>query len=83
LIHKAKSPIIRLQKRDFLSPIPNQEGFKNAGMIALHVSNKDKVPRGRIEWANFEIGGMGQEPFPKACLQASDRAYLHTYLLRR
>jgi nitroreductase len=30
------------------------------------VINKDKVPRGRIEWADIEIGCMGQSLFLEA-----------------
>ena len=56
----------RILSEDIRASIPNQEGFRNAGMIALYVINKDKVPRGRIEWADIEIGCMGQSLFLEA-----------------
>jgi nitroreductase len=56
----------RTLSKDIRAMIPNQDGFKNAGMIVLYVINKDKVPRGRIEWADIEIGCMGQSLFLEA-----------------
>jgi nitroreductase len=51
---------------DIRSMIPNQDGFKKAGMIVLYVINKDKVPGGKVEWADLEIGSMGQSLFLEA-----------------
>ena len=35
-------------------------------MIVLYVINKDKVLSGKIEWADLEIGCMGQSLFLEA-----------------
>lgn len=51
---------------DIRSQIPNQEGFKSAAMIVLYVINKDRVLSGRTEWADLEIGCMGQSLFLEA-----------------
>lgn len=51
---------------DIRSMIPNQDGFKKAGMIVLYVINKDKVPGGKMEYADLEIGCMGQSLFLEA-----------------
>jgi nitroreductase len=56
----------RLLSEDIRGQIPNQDGFKRAGMIVLYVINKDKVPNGMIEWADLEIGCMGQSLFLEA-----------------
>jgi nitroreductase len=56
----------RLLSEDIRGQIPNQDGFKKAGMIVLYVINKDKVAGGRIEWADLEIGCMGQSLFLEA-----------------
>jgi SagB-type dehydrogenase family enzyme len=56
----------RILADDIRAIIPRQGGFKKAGMIALYVINKDKVPSGKIEWADIEIGCMGQSLFLEA-----------------
>jgi SagB-type dehydrogenase family enzyme len=56
----------RILSEDLRAMIPRQRGFKKAGMIALYVINKDKVPGGKIEWADIEIGSMGQSLFLEA-----------------
>lgn len=56
----------RVLSEDIRAMIPNQDGFKKAGMVVLYVINKEKVPRGRIEWADIEIGCMGQSLFLEA-----------------
>ncbi len=59
LLKKILSEDIRLK-------IPNQDGFRSAAMIALYVINKDRVLSGKIEWADLEIGCMGQSLFLEA-----------------
>jgi SagB-type dehydrogenase family enzyme len=56
----------RILSEDLRSRIPNQDGFKSAAMIVLYVINKDKVLGGRMEWADLEIGCMGQGLFLEA-----------------
>ncbi|MCU0594493.1 MAG: SagB/ThcOx family dehydrogenase [Desulfobacterota bacterium] len=56
----------KILSEDIRSKIPNQEGFKSAAMIVLYVINKDKVLSGKIEWADLEIGCMGQSLFLEA-----------------
>jgi SagB-type dehydrogenase family enzyme len=56
----------KILSEDLRPTIPNQAGFKNAAMIVLYVINKDKVLGGRIEWADLEIGCMGQSLFLEA-----------------
>jgi SagB-type dehydrogenase family enzyme len=56
----------RIVPEDIRARIPNQDGFKNAAMIVLYVINKDKVLSGRMEWADLEIGCMGQSLFLEA-----------------
>jgi SagB-type dehydrogenase family enzyme len=56
----------RILSEDIRARIPNQDGFKNAAMIVLYVINKDKVLSGRTEWADLEIGCMGQNLFLEA-----------------
>jgi len=51
---------------DIRSRIPNQDGFKSAAMIVLYVINKDRVLSGKTEWADLEIGCMGQSLFLEA-----------------
>ncbi len=51
---------------DLRSKIPNQDGFKSAAMIVLYVINKDRVLSGKTEWADLEIGCMGQSLFLEA-----------------
>ncbi len=50
--------LVRVFAEDIREKIPNQEAFKKAAMIVLYVINKDKA--GRIEFADIEIGCMGQ-----------------------
>jgi SagB-type dehydrogenase family enzyme len=56
----------RILSEDIRAMVPRQDGFKKAGMIALYVINKDKIPGGKIEWADIEIGCMGQSLFLEA-----------------
>ena len=58
--------LVKVISDDIRSIVPMQAGFKNAAIIALYVINKDKVPGGRIEWADIEIGSMGQNLFLEA-----------------
>ena len=56
----------KILSEDIRTRIPNQDGFKSAAMIVLYVINKDKVLGGRMEWADLEIGCMGQSLFLEA-----------------
>jgi len=56
----------RLISEDIRSKIPNQDGFRSAAMIVLYVINKDRVLSGKTEWADLEIGCMGQSLFLEA-----------------
>lgn len=56
----------KILSEDIRAKIPNQDGFKRAAMIVLYVINKDKVVGGRMEWADLEIGCMGQSLFLEA-----------------
>jgi SagB-type dehydrogenase family enzyme len=56
----------KILSEDIRLRIPNQDGFKSAAMIVLYVINKDKVLSGKIEWADLEIGCMGQSLFLEA-----------------
>lgn len=51
---------------DIREMIPKQEGFKKASMTVLYLINKEKTPSGRLEWADLEIGCMGQSLFLEA-----------------
>jgi nitroreductase len=57
----------RLLSDDIRRMIPTQEGFKNAAMILLFVIDKDRLAGGRMEWADLEIGCIGQN----ICLEAA------------
>jgi SagB-type dehydrogenase family enzyme len=50
--------LVRVLPEDIREKIPNQDAFKKAAMIVLYVINKDKT--GRTEFADLEIGCMGQ-----------------------
>jgi nitroreductase len=54
------------RSEDMRAPVPNQDGFKNAGMIARYIINRDRVPTGKIEWADIEIGCMRQSIYLEA-----------------
>jgi hypothetical protein len=56
----------KVVSEDIRSRIPNQDGFKSAAMIVLYVINKDRVLSGKTEWADLEIGCMGQSLFLEA-----------------
>jgi SagB-type dehydrogenase family enzyme len=56
----------KILSEDFRGKIPNQDGFRSAAMIVLYVINKDKLLGGRVEWADLEIGCMGQSLFLEA-----------------
>jgi nitroreductase len=45
--------------------IPKQDGFKKAPMIALYVIDRKRT-EGRMEWADLEIGCIGQNLFLQA-----------------
>jgi SagB-type dehydrogenase family enzyme len=53
----------KILSEDIRAKIPSQDGFKSASMIVLYVINKDKLVGGRMEWADLEIGCMGQSLF--------------------
>jgi len=61
-----KAIIEKILSEDIRAKIPNQEGFKSAAMIVLYVINKDRVLSGKTEWADLEIGCMGQSLFLEA-----------------
>ncbi len=58
--------LVRVLDRDLRPEIPAQEGFARAGVILLFVVRKELVPQGRMEWADVEIGAMGQNAFLQA-----------------
>ena len=53
----------RVLADDIRGKIPNQDAFKKAAMHVLYVIVNERVPRGRIEFADVEIGSMGQALF--------------------
>jgi len=66
-LYEPKSHTLKkILSEDIRRKIPNQEGFRNAAMIVLYVINKDKLLSGKIEWADLEIGCMGQSLFLEA-----------------
>jgi SagB-type dehydrogenase family enzyme len=56
--------LVRFFAEDIRGKIPIQDAFKKAAMIVLYVINKDKTSR--IEWADLEIGCMGQNLYLEA-----------------
>lgn len=50
----------KLLPRDIRVDIVKQSSYKQAGMIVLYVINVDVVLLGRMEYADMEIGCMGQ-----------------------
>ena len=56
--------LVRVLAEDIREKIPNQDAFKKAAMIVLYVINKDRASR--IEWADLEIGCMGQNLYLEA-----------------
>jgi SagB-type dehydrogenase family enzyme len=56
--------LVRVFAEDIRGKIPIQDAFKKAAMIVLYVINKDKTSR--IEWADLEIGCMGQNLYFEA-----------------
>jgi hypothetical protein len=66
----------KIISEDIRSMIPNQAGFKSAAMIALYVINKDKVLSGKIEWADLEIGCMGQTLLGQQMMYQRLRAFI-------
>ena len=56
--------LVRVFAGDIREKIPTQDAFKKAAMITLYVLNKDKASR--IEWADLEIGCMGQNLYLEA-----------------
>jgi len=80
--------LIRMLAEDIRAKIPNQDVFKKAAMHVLYVIVEERVPRGRIEFADMEIGCMGQALFLEAvalgmgsCIYASIRLEDVTKLL--
>ena len=55
---------MRVLAEDIRRKIPNQDPFKEGAMIVLYVINKDRTSR--IEWADLEIGCMGQNLYLEA-----------------
>jgi SagB-type dehydrogenase family enzyme len=60
--HKLK----KLLSEDIRTTVVTQAAFKQAAMIVLYVINKDIVPSGKLEYADMEIGGMGQNIYLEA-----------------
>jgi SagB-type dehydrogenase family enzyme len=56
--------LVKVISDDIREKIPRQNAFKKAAMNILYVINKDKIPT--IEWADIEIGCMGQSLFLEA-----------------
>jgi SagB-type dehydrogenase family enzyme len=56
----------RLIADDIRAAIPTQAGFKSAAMILLYVIQKERVSGGRMEWADLEIGCIGQNLYLEA-----------------
>ena len=56
--------LVRILAEDIREKIPNQDPFKKAAMIVLYVINKDRTSR--LEWADLEIGCMGQNLYLEA-----------------
>jgi SagB-type dehydrogenase family enzyme len=72
--------LVRVLSADIRDRIPAQDAFKKAAMQVLYVINKEIVPRGRIDFADLEIGCIGQNLFLEAaalglgsCIYASVR----------
>jgi len=81
--------LFRILADDIRGKIPNQDVFKKAAMQVLYVIVKERVPRGRIDFADVEIGCMGQALFLEgvalgmgSCIYASIRLEEVTKLLR-
>jgi SagB-type dehydrogenase family enzyme len=63
-LYEPKGHVLKkILSEDIRLKIPNQDGFRSAAMIVLYVINKDRVLSGKIEWADLEIGCMGQSLF--------------------
>jgi SagB-type dehydrogenase family enzyme len=56
----------KILSEDIRQKIPTQSGFRSAAMIVLYVIDKDRVLSGKMEWADLEIGCMGQSLFLEA-----------------
>ena len=72
--------LVRVLPTDIRDKIPAQDTFKKAAMQVLYVINKEIVPRGRVDFADLEIGCIGQNLFLEAaalglgsCIYASVR----------
>ena len=72
--------LFRILADDVRTKIPNQDVFKKAAMHVLYVIVNERVPRGRVEFADVEIGCMGQALFLEtvalgmgSCIYASIR----------
>ena len=60
--------LIRMISDDIREKISNQDVFKGAAMTVLYVINKEIVPRGRIDFADLEIGCMVQNLYLEAAV---------------
>jgi SagB-type dehydrogenase family enzyme len=58
--------LVKLISEDIREKIPKQNAFKKAAMNVLYVINKDKISGEEIDWADIEIGCMGQNLFLEA-----------------
>lgn len=58
--------LVKVISDDIREKIPRQEAFKKAAMNILYVINKDKISGGEMNWADIEIGCMGQSLFLEA-----------------
>jgi SagB-type dehydrogenase family enzyme len=58
--------LVRVLPTDMRDKIPAQDSFKKAALQILYVINKEAVPRGRIDFADLEIGCIGQNLFLEA-----------------
>jgi len=72
--------LVRVLPTDIRDKIPAQDAFKKAAMQVLYVINKEIVPRGRVDFADLEIGCIGQNLILEAaalglgsCIYASVR----------
>ena len=66
-LYEPKGHVLKkILSEDIRAKIPNQDGFRGAAMIVLYVINRDRVLSGKTEWADLEIGCMGQSLFLEA-----------------
>jgi SagB-type dehydrogenase family enzyme len=58
--------LVKVISGDIREKIPRQNAFKKAAMNVFYVINKDKISGEEIDWADIEIGCMGQSLFLEA-----------------